>query len=273
MGIRFPSVQVCHLKVKPHPLLVLLSKNFILTIHPVHVDRRFTRVRRYSDTILKKIPIDAPAQDKLTMLILRIIETNDRNFEHLRQIEEQGDELNKDMMNPYTPRDRLGSEIYEMKHALITYLNALRQSVDVINALRYRDAELITDDPKLLRRIILLGEDVNRQIALAEHLSEVLASGLEVLQSIYNNQFQTINNRLSLFMTYLTVVGTAVLVPNRLATIFSSSAFDMKSDDIGWYVALLVVSTVRGYCPCLLVGAQVGLDTKEDRLTRKRKQR
>jgi magnesium transporter len=147
-------------------------------------------------------------------------------------------------MDPTMPRDRLGPKIYEMKHALITYLNALWQSVDVLHALRYGDAQLITDDPKLLYRINLLTEDVNRQISLAEHLSEVLASGLEVLQSIYNNQLQALNNRLALVMTYLTIVGTAVLVPNTLATIFSSSAFDMKSSDIGWYVALLVVSTV-----------------------------
>jgi magnesium transporter len=142
------------------------------------------------------------------------------------------------------PRETLAPKIYDMKHALITYLDALWQSVDVLHALRYGDAELITDNPKLLARMNLLAEDVNRQIGLAEHLSEVLASGLEVLQTIYNNQLQVLNNRLALVMTYLTIVGTAVLVPNTLATIFSNSAFDMKSDDIGWYVTLLVVSTV-----------------------------
>jgi magnesium transporter len=245
MGIKLPSIQVRQFEVQPNPLLLLLSKNFVLTIHPLSVDRRFNRLRRYSDTVLRKISVSAPAEDKRTMLLLRIIdETNERNFEHLRQIEEQGDDLNKDLMNPDTPRDRLGPKIYEMKHALITYLNALWQTVDVLHALTYGDAELISDNQKLLHKVVLLAEDVNRQIALAEHLSEVLASGLEVLQSIYNNQLQALNNRLALVMTWLTIVGTAVLVPNTLATIFSSSAFDMKSNDVGWYVALLVASTV-----------------------------
>jgi len=45
-------------------------------------------------------------------------------------------------------------------------------------------------------------------------------------------------------MTYLTITGTAVLVPSTLATIFSNSAFDLESSDIGWYMALLVVPTV-----------------------------
>ena len=75
-------------------------------------------------------------------------------------------------------------------------------------------------------------------------MSEVLASGLEVLQSIFNNQLQALNNRMARVMTYLTVIGTAVLVPNTLATIFSNSAFNMQPDDLWWYVTLLVVSTV-----------------------------
>ncbi|MCX5998832.1 MAG: magnesium transporter CorA [Chloroflexi bacterium] len=245
MAIKLPSIQVRGFEVQAHPLLIFLSSNLVLTIHPRHVDRRFIRLRRYSDTVLKKIRVDVPASDKLTLLLMRIIdETNERNFEHLRQIEEQGDGLNKDMMDIKMPREALGPKIYNMKHALITYLNALWQTVDVLHTLRYGDAELITDNPKLLYRLNLLTEDVSRQIGLAEHLSEVLASGLEVLQSIYNNQLQALNNRLALVMTYLTVIGTAVLVPNTLATIFSSSAFDMQPDDVGWYVALLVVSTI-----------------------------
>ena len=74
-------------------------------------------------------------------------------------------------------------------------------------------------------------------------MSSVLASGLEVLQSIYNNQLTVLNNRLSLVITWLTVVGTAVLVPNTLATIFGIPSV---SEHIDWQLAvvLLVVSTV-----------------------------
>jgi magnesium transporter len=245
MGIKIPSIQVRQFEVGLHPLLMLLRKNFVFSVHPRTVDRRFIRLRRYSDIVLKKIPINVGVADKLTLLLMRIIdETNQKNFEHLRQIEERGDELNKDLMNSETPRDKLGPEIYDMKHALITYLNALWQTVDVLHALRYGDAELMTDDQKILDRLSLLAEDVNRQIGLAEHLSEVLASGLEVLQSIYNNQLQALNNRMAMVMTYLTIIGTAVLVPNTLATILGNSAFAMEPNDVGWYWGLLVGSTV-----------------------------
>jgi len=179
------------------------------------------------------------------MLLIRIIDqNNDRNFEHLRQIEERGDDLNKSLMDPETPRAMLGPQIYLMKHSLITYLDALWETVDVLHDLRYGDATVLTDEPELLKRVEILAQDVSHQISLAEHMSDVLSSGLEVLQTIYNNQLQAMNNRMALLMTYLTVLGTAVLVPNTLATVFGNSAFAMANNDIGWYVTLLVVATV-----------------------------
>jgi magnesium transporter len=247
MGIKLPSIQIRideHVDVQSYATILLMRRNFIFTIHPILVDRRFTRLRRYSETILKKIPITASGEDKLTMLLIRIVDqNNDRNFEHLRQIEERGDDLNKGLMDPETPRTTLGPQIYGMKHSLITYLDALWETIDVLHDLRYGDANLLTNEPQLLNRIEFLAEDVSRQIGLAEHMSDVLASGLEVLQSIYNNQLQAMNNRMALLMTYLTVLGTAVLVPNTLATIFSNSAFNLGPQDIVWYVTLLVVST------------------------------
>lgn len=245
LGVKISAVQVREFNVEPYPFLLLMKKNFILTIHPIYVDRRFTRLRRYAETVLKKIPADIPLEDRLTLLLIRIVhESNDSNFEHLRQIEEQGDKLNEDMMDPYIPRTKLGPEIYRMKHAVITYLNALWDTVDVLHTLRYGDADLISNDLKIQEKLDGLVEDVNRQISLAEHMSEVLASGLEVLQSIYNNQLQSLNNRLALLMTYLTIIGTAVLVPNTLATMLGNAVFNIGPGDLWWYLILMVGSTV-----------------------------
>jgi len=248
MSIKLPSIQIRlndHIDVQSHTTILFLRRNFIFTVHPILVDRRFTRLRRYSNNILSKIPLVVSAEDKLSMLLIRIIDqNNDRNFEHLRQIEERGDDLNKCVMDPNVDRNTLGPRIYDMKHALITYLDALWETVDVLHDLRYGDANLITNEPELLRRVGLLAENVSRQIGLAEHMSDVLSSGLEVLQTIYNNQLQAMNNRIALLMTYLTVLGTAVLVPNTLATILSNSAFAMTEKDTGWYITLLVVATL-----------------------------
>ncbi|MDD5348304.1 MAG: CorA family divalent cation transporter [Candidatus Omnitrophica bacterium] len=244
LGLLLPAVLVEGFDVLTSPLLILIRKNFVVTIHGAGV-RRFILLRRYSDSFMRKIPLKARQQDKVTLLLARLIdENNDRNFDHLREIETHGDHLSKVLSDTNTPRHVLGPEIYNMKHALISYLNALWSTLEVLNNIRYGDAELLTDDPKILRRIGGLVSDVNGQIGLAEHLSEVLASGLEVLQSIYNNQLQILNNKLAMLATYLAVIGTAVLVPNTLATIFSNPAFNMTPKDLWWFAAVLAGSTV-----------------------------
>jgi magnesium transporter len=247
MWMRIPSIQVRQMKVTPYPLLILVRKNFVFTVHSKMVDKRFYRLRRYSDAILKKIPPALLTGDKLTKVLTRIIAaTNDSNFRHLRVIEESGDRLNEDLTGSSVPREKLGHEIYNMKHALVTYMNALWDCVDVLQALRYGDAELLTDDSGLLNMLNVMTEEVKAQIDLAEHMSEVLASGLEVVQNIYNNQLQTLNNRLALVMAYLTIVGTAILIPNTLGTILSSTVFNVGPQDQWWYLILMISSTVAG---------------------------
>ena len=130
-----------------------------------------------------------------------------------------------------------------MKHALIMYLSGLWETVDVLNTLRYGDPEVLSDEPKLLARVGVLITEVHTQIGLAEHLSNVLASGLEVMQSIYNNQLQVLNNKMAILVAYMTILGTAVLVPNTLATILSNPAYQLTPADAGWYSLLMVLST------------------------------
>jgi magnesium transporter len=249
MGMKIPSIQVTKFEVQPNPLIILLKKNLVFTVHPLNIDRRFTRLRRYAETVLKKIPVESNAEDKLTMLVMRIVdENNGWNFEHLKDIEEEGDRLNENMIDPNTSRSKLGPEIYHMKHALIIYLDALWDTVHVLHATRYGDAELLTNDQKLIDKLSVMAEDVNRQIGLAEHMSEVLASGLEVLQTIYNNQLQHLNNRLALLLSYLTIVGTALLVPNTLATMLGNSVFNIGPSDLGWYLTMMIGSTIAATC-------------------------
>jgi magnesium transporter len=244
MGIKVPAIHVVGLNVASHSVFILIKKGIILTIHGRKI-QRFIRFRRYADTYLRKIADNQPINDKLTLLLCRIIdENNARNFDHLREIEEQGDKMSKLMMDPETPRMKLGPEIYKMKHALITYLNSLWATVDILNNLLYGDAELLSDNQKILGRLEMLSNDVSRQIELGEHMSEVLASGLEVLQSIYNNQLQVLNNRMAFAMTYLTIIGTAVLVPNTIATVMSNPAYNMQPKDAVWYSGLIILSTV-----------------------------
>ncbi|MBI5051354.1 magnesium transporter CorA [Candidatus Micrarchaeota archaeon] len=244
MGMMIPAILVQGFDVKINPLMLLMKQNLIVTLHTTEL-RRFFRLRRYAETFLRKVKPTLLVKDKITLILIRILyENNTRNFDHLREIEENADKVSEMLANPKTPREKVGPMIHEMKHALITYLTGLWTTVDVLNTLRYGDPEVLTDDQKLLDRIGVLIDEVNTQIGLAEHLSEVLASGLEVVQSIYNNQLQILNNKMALLVAYLTILGTAVLVPNTLATALSNPVFNLGPQDMWWYVGLLVASTV-----------------------------
>jgi len=244
IGIMVPAVKITGLDLQSFPLLILVRKDLIVTIHSEEIVR-LVQFARYADTFMRKLPVSMPLQDKLTMLLVRILDENDsRNFEYLREIEEQGDSLSEALLDNTKARLEIGKQIYDLKHTLITYLNTLWRTLDVLHSLRYGDAALISDSPKMLAQIGLLVEDVNRQISLSEHMSEVLASGLEVLQALYNNQLQVLNNRMALTMTWLTILGTAVLVPNTLATIFGS-LIGLDTQTLTWYLVILVVTTVE----------------------------
>ena len=261
MWMSLPSVQIRGTEVKAHPMLILIKKNMVFTLHMRLVDKRFIRLRRYSEAILRKIPIDANPEDKLTILLSRIIDANnDSNFRHLRVIEEFGDELNRDLMDQETDKAQLGPKIYVMKHALIIYMNALWESVDVLQAIRYGDAQLLTDDQKIVNLFSVMVEQVKSQIGLSEHMSEVLASGIEATQAIYNNQLTTANNRLTIsnnqltvlnnrfakLAAYLTIVGTALLIPNTIATILGNSVWVYGPDNLLLYLVLMIGATLAG---------------------------
>lgn len=243
LGIMLPSVTVKGEKTTVHPLFILIRDNFIITIHSDEINR-LLRLSRYAPQFFKRIsPETLP--DKITLMLERIIdENNDRNFEYLREIEMHGDLISRSLIEENVAKRQIAHDIYRMKHVLIDYLNVLWATKDVVDSLRYGDADIITNDEKLLGRIGILSDNIDRHIELSEQMSNVLSSGLEVMQSIYNNQLQNLNNRFALVTAYLTVLGTAFLVPNTIATIAGSGIMGGTMAEQWWYIPLLAVSTV-----------------------------
>jgi magnesium transporter len=251
LGIMLPSATVREEKMMVHPLFVLIRDNFVLTIHSQEINR-LLRFSRYAPQFFKKIA-EEPVVDKITLVLERIIdENNDRNFEYLREIEMHGDQISKSLIEENLAKRKIAHDIYRMKHVLIDYLNVLWATKDVVDSLRYGDADLITNNEKLLGRIGILSDNIDRHIELSEQMSNVLSSGLEVMQSIYNNQLQSMNNRFALVTAYLTVLGTAFLVPNTIATIAGSGVMGGTMAAQWWYVPLLILSTVTATAASLL---------------------
>jgi len=237
LGLLLPAVRVMKLEVEINKLIILMKNNIIITIHGEHVTR-LVKFARYAVTSFKKIPKNLDDIDKISLVLIRILdENNERNFDGIRSIQEQGEEISKYLIQPSAPRQELGADIYKMKHALISYLEALWATLDVVHYLRYGDAEMVTDDPIILQKIGMLSTDLTRQISISEQMSTVLASGLEVLQSIYNNQLTMLNNRMSMIAVWMGVLGAAFIVPNTIATIFGTSI----AEHINWQTQLIII--------------------------------
>ena len=263
LGLLLPAVRVSKLEVEINKLIILIKKNMIVTIHGEHVTR-LVKFSRYAVTSFKKVPKNLDDIDKISLILIRILdENNERNFDGIRSIQEQGEGISKYLIETQKFRQELGSDIYKMKHALISYLEALWASLDVVHYLRYGDAEMITDDPIILQKVGMLSTDLTRQISISEQMSTVLASGLEVLQSIYNNQLQMLNNRLALVVVWLTVLGTVVLVPNTIATIFGIGTL---AEDLGHSTIFLIIalSTIISAILAYLYGKKLLAPPKTD---------
>jgi magnesium transporter len=263
LGIMLPSATVRVEKMSVHPIFVLIRDNLVLTVHCNEINR-LLRFSRYAPKLFKQIA-EKPLEDKISMVLERIIdENNDRNFEYLRQIEMHGDAISKSLIEENLAKREIAHDIYRMKHVLIDYLNVLWATKDVVDSLRYGDADLITNDEKLLGRIGILSDNIDRHIELSEQMSNVLSSGLEVMQSIYNNQLQTMNNRFALVTAYLTVLGTALLVPNTIATIAGSGVMGGTMGEQSWYMPLLIISTIVATAVSLLWVIHVWRKREED---------
>ena len=237
LGLLLPAVRVRKLEVEINKLIILMKSNLIVTIHGEHVTR-LVKFARYAVTFFKKVPKNLDDVDKISLVLIRILdENNERNFDGIRSIQEQGEEISKYLIQPSAPRQELGRDIYKMKHALISYLEALWATLDVVHYLRYGDAELITDDTIILQKVGMLSTDLTRQISISEQMSTVLASGLEVLQSIYNNQLTILNNRMASIAIWLAILGTAFIVPNTIATILGTAI----GEHLEWYTQLWII--------------------------------
>ena len=315
MGLLFPAIRVKGFDVTINPLFILLKKGLILTIRnrEVHI---FHNLHRYAETYLRRLPQNLQLVDWLTLILVRIIdENNERNFEQLQKIDEDSEDLTQSLKSDNVPRTDVGDQIVQMKHALIFYLSGLWETSDTLSSLRNGGANLMSDEAQVLDKIGILVREIRDQLSLAEHLSEVLASGLECLQSIFNNQLQeknnllqdknnmlqeknnqladlnntlqeknnllqernnklqeysnqlqernnqlqihnnrltslnnrlsAINNRITLLGGLLAIIGAGFVVPNTIATMLSqTNIFQFSPADMGWYIALILTSTI-----------------------------
>jgi magnesium transporter len=105
---------------------------------------------------------------------------------------------------------------------------------------------MVSDNPDVLVKFDIILADLDRQLSMAEHVLEVLAGGMSVLQTMFQANLQTVSNRMTTVLLWLTIVGTAILLPNTLATIYGIPFLPLVEGDWILIIVSLGVSTIFG---------------------------
>jgi magnesium transporter len=246
LGMMLPIVRVEKGEVTTTPILIYLVKNKLITIHDEYTEH-LLRLSQYSDNFMRKIPIIGSWQDPQTYLLARIIdEIAERNFRALRGIIEQAEIIQIELARTQTPPKRLSVEIFTVKQSVLTFLNAVWAIRDVVHSLRYGDADMISDDSEVLVKFDIILADLDRQLSMAENVLEVLAGGISVLQAMYTANLQSTSNRMTSVLLWLTILGTGILLPNTLATIYGIPYLPLDSNSDIWIWITLSLGIITG---------------------------
>ena len=215
LGITVPLIKFSGGTVDALSVLIYIARDKIISIHDEEAEK-LLRLSGFAEGIMKKLPNSKESwADRQTILFARIIdEISERNYDTLRLIVEKAQTLEIEMTDEKTMSKDIAEEMSNIKRSIITFLTAVWATHTTVHSLRYGDPEMLSDKDEILSRFDIILADLDRQIQLAEQVLEVLATGVNVIQT-------NITNRLSTIILWLTVIGTAVLVPNTLATVFA----------------------------------------------------
>lgn len=242
-GMMVPAVVMDGSNVVTHVVFILIKEGLILTIHDRHVTR-FARFIRYAEVFIKKTHHDWSKTDQLTMILLRLIdENNRRNFNTIKSMTGEVDNLQRAFANENLGIAKVAIKIQRVRHTLVKLLSVLWENYDIMRVLQQGDIMLLSSRPELLDKFNRIMTENSTYIQLGENLANIIGSGAEAMQDYYQIRLVRLNNVLSFASTWLGILGTIFLVPNTLATIMSASSFNLGPAAALWYTILLFVVT------------------------------
>ncbi len=252
-GLMLPTIQIRKGVVTAYPVLVLLREGLILTIQDRHITR-FASFARYAETHLKKIPAEWGRVDKMSSILMRIIDENNRhNYRGIKDLGGVIDDLTKLLANQALGFDKISKQTYELKHSVTVFQTTLWENYETLRAIQHGDAHLISGRPESLELLDALIQENAWYIQLGENLTLILGSGSEAIQDYHAIHLLRFNNIVSFTSTWLSVLGTMFLIPNTIATGMASTAFPLGPGDMWWYTTMLLSVTI-GSCALVYLG-------------------
>ena len=234
LGIMVPFIFTGESRTQTSPCLIFVKKDLILTIHDDY-GGKITKLYNYSTSLMRKLPQSPESwAERQTMLLFRLLdEISETNFSVLRSIVERAEQIEIDLAGSRQITRDLSLELSNMKRSVLSFLNAVWATHDVIRNIKYGDPDMISDDDDVLEKFEVVLATLDRQIQMAENVLEVISTGITAINTESSNQ-------LTKLIVWLTVAATAVLVPNTLATIFGIPDLRISYT---WVIPILIIAT------------------------------
>jgi len=235
LGIMVPFIFTGESRTQTSPCLIFMKKDLILTIHDDY-GGKITKLYNYTDTLMRKLPQSPDSwAERQTMLLFRLLdEVSETNFSVLRSIVERAEQVEIDLQGARQISRDLSLELSNMKRSVLSFLNAVWATHDVVRNLKYGDPDMVSDDDDILEKFEVVLATLDRQIQMAENVLEVISTGITAINTESSNQ-------LTKLIVWLTVAATAVLVPNTLATIFGIPDLGIS---FTWVIPVLIIATI-----------------------------
>jgi len=235
LGIMLPFIVTGDSRTQTSPVLIFMKKDLIVTIHDDY-GGKITKLYNYSTSLMRKLPKEPEHwADRQTILLFRLMdEVRETNFSSLRTIVEQAEQLEIDLAGPRQVERDVGFEISNMKRSLLPFLNAVWATHDTVRNVKFGDPDMLTDDDDILEKFEVILGRLDRQIQMAENVMDIISTGVTIIQT-------ETSNKLTKLIVWLTVVATAVLVPNTVATIFGIPDLHISWS---WIAPILIISTL-----------------------------
>jgi len=225
VGLKFTIALIEKERIRRLYFLVILARNMILTIHCT--ERSPTRIfedtsqellqKTFEDVFKKSTDV---VNDARTLILARIIDDiAGINFGALRAITQKADNLEKNLKNK--SEVEMYKELTRIRKYLLRFHEAMWSIYDAVYQLRHGDAKVISDQRSILNEFNNLQTRITSQIHMSENVIHLVATGFNVVQARSTSE-------VSIHIILLTVLGTIVLVPNTIATVFGELEFPVR---------------------------------------------
>ncbi|HLN45224.1 MAG TPA: CorA family divalent cation transporter [Candidatus Sulfotelmatobacter sp.] len=214
---------------KINPIIVIISKNYLITIAKNEDQKIIDRAKERLD----KFRADQPSIAAFYVLD----EIVGDHFVHLEQIEELAAHLEEEVVEK--TEQTLVKRILRAKSRLTTFNKFLWYERGLVFNLKKSDAPYLSVKAK--NSFDSTHEYLTRQIDIVETYREILSDSINAYLSTVSNKINFSIRALTAITLYLSVITTITSFPNTVATFFGISQFGNTSPAIIFIVLVLSI--------------------------------